>query len=93
MNTCPACNEPRLGRYCNDGHAMRRTRPMTEAEWAVWYEEHNRAYLGGMADGRTSGHETRPDEPTEGQWQESVQTKGRRRARTAIGLALALGMT
>ena len=49
MNTCPACNEPRLGRYCNDGHAMRRTRPMTEAEWAVWYEEHNRAYLGGMA--------------------------------------------
>lgn len=43
MNTCPACNQPRRGRYCNDGHAMRRTRPMTEEEWAEWLDR--RGYL------------------------------------------------
>lgn len=45
MNTCPACQKPRRGRYCNDAHPMRRTRPMTEEEWAEWLREHSRAYL------------------------------------------------
>lgn len=43
MNICPACNQPRRGRYCNDAHPMRRTRPMTDAEWAEWLDR--RGYL------------------------------------------------
>ena len=35
---CPHCGKFVRVRYCNDGHPMRRTRAMTEAELEAWQD-------------------------------------------------------